>query len=146
MNGILEMEGFKDTFRYLYNGTTDSASGMIMGSDSSNLNASMSDSGSGLGGVCSTGNGTGSDILIVSSGGRSENGRLDSEFRWEWSGLGGVCSSLNGASSDVFIVSQVGMSGSGLGGVCRSSSDVLIVSSDSGTRFIRSLHSYNNYA
>ena len=43
MNGVLEMEGFQETYRYLYNGSN--------GSDGA--------------GVCSTGNGAGSATIIV---------------------------------------------------------------------------------
>ena len=43
MNGVLEMEGFQETYRYLYNGSN--------GSDGAD--------------VCSTGNGAGSATIIV---------------------------------------------------------------------------------
>ena len=57
MNGVLEMDGFKDTFRYLYgyNGTTQEANFS---------NISTND----VGGVCSSGNGAGLDVVIVSYG------------------------------------------------------------------------------
>lgn len=62
MNGVLEMEGFKDTFRQLYNGSANSK--MV---ESDIFNASAPGSGSG-GEVCSSGNGASSDFLIVSCG------------------------------------------------------------------------------
>ena len=59
LNGVLEMDGFKDTFRYLYgyNGTTQ---------DSIDANFSANSDAVDTGKVCSSGNGAGLDALIVS--------------------------------------------------------------------------------
>ena len=60
MNGALEMDGFKGTFSdlYGYNGTTGNT---ISGNFSADF-----DIGSGVSAVCSSGNGAGSDVMIVS--------------------------------------------------------------------------------
>lgn len=96
------MEGFQDTFRHLYNGTT--SSDMVM----MELNASTSDSG---GNVCSSGNGASSDFTIVSS--NSGSGLQ----LWEWSKLRRRCpmgGAENGARSDFKCVPIAGVAGRGL--------------------------------
>ncbi len=59
MNGVLEMEGFKDTFRHLYNNTNRVTEYDYNLSTAMNPNTSMFDD------VCSTGNGADSDVVIV---------------------------------------------------------------------------------
>lgn len=70
MNGILEMEGFKETFKSLYNkGSTspDNTTSMTDGINTTGDTTTMSNDTFITGGnICSSGNGASSDVLIVS--------------------------------------------------------------------------------